>query len=96
MFFAISSAKADNYVGFNNITIPAIGGSYKFTQYRKYNQTQQIIETTSMKARTQAMLGQVEYSSYINLINGGSQTWDSENIDLNENYWGIWKYDWPV
>ena len=37
--------------------------------------------TTSMKARTQAMLGQVEYSSYINLINGGSQTWGSENID---------------
>lgn len=67
--------------------------------------------TTSMKARTQAMLGQVEYSSYINLINGGSQTWGSENIDLNEyklqikctntnilneSYWGIWKYDWPV
>ena len=42
------------------------------------------------------MLGQVEYSSYINLINGGSQTWGSENIDLNESYWGIWKYDWPV
>ena len=113
--FSISSAKADNYVGFNNITIPAIGGSYKSTQYRKYNQTKQIIETTSMttsmKARTQAMLGQVEYSSYINLINGGSQTWGSENIDLNEyklhikctstnilneSYWGIWKYDWPV
>ena len=56
MFFAISSAKADNYVGFNNITIPTIGGSYKSTQYRKNNQTQQIIETTSMttsmKART--------------------------------------------
>ena len=28
------------------------------------------------------MLGQVEYSSYINLINRESQTWGSENIDL--------------
>ncbi|MEG0022362.1 MAG: hypothetical protein RSB77_04730 [Bacilli bacterium] len=67
--------------------------------------------TTTIKARTYATLASSGYSSYINLKINGNQNWGTENDSpnqyklqlkatsynlLNEGYWGIWKYNWPV
>lgn len=112
---SISGVKANGtYLSFANITIKAFGGTYVTDQVYKTNTTLQTIETTdmttTMKARTRAMITPSGYSSYITLKKNQSQNWGSENNELNqykleitctgynllnESYWGTWKYNWP-
>jgi hypothetical protein len=89
-FLAVTGTNASGAsVGYSDITISALGGTYTTSAYDKTKSgpKQRIYTTdmtTSMKARTYSTLSPSGYSDWINLQKKAEQDWGNQNSDINQ------------
>lgn len=88
--FAVTVTNASGAsVGYSDITISVLGGTYTPSAYDKTKSgpKQRIYTTdmtTSMKERTYATLSPSGYSDWINLQQKIEQDWGNQNSDINQ------------